>query len=93
MPAPLLHAPVWRKSSYSARNGECVEVAFATVGVPDWRKSSYSANNGDCVEFALVEDVAGTRDSKDPGGPELWFRGARWGNFLAAVKAGRFDLA
>lgn len=58
-----------------------------------WRKSSYSANNGDCVEIALTDEAVGARDSKNPGGPELWFAGAPWGRFVAAVKAGRFDLA
>lgn len=33
---------VWRKSSYSAANGGCVEVG--------WRKSSFSGGNGECVE-------------------------------------------
>ncbi|MEV6231604.1 DUF397 domain-containing protein [Saccharopolyspora shandongensis] len=59
----------------------------------DWRKSSYSANNGDCVEVALGIAAVGARDSKDSGGPELWFRGASWGSFVAAVKGGRFDLS
>lgn len=42
-----MHEPgalVWRKSSFSAGSGDCVEVA--------WRKSSFSAGNGDCVEVA-----------------------------------------
>ncbi|MEU5848911.1 DUF397 domain-containing protein [Saccharopolyspora shandongensis] len=93
MSAPLLNVPVWRKSSYSTNNGDCVEIAFVTAEVPDWRKSTYSANNGACVEVALADEVVGARDSKNPGGPELWFRGARWGRFVADVKAGRFDLS
>ncbi|MBB5152642.1 DUF397 domain-containing protein [Saccharopolyspora phatthalungensis] len=93
MTAQRREVSAWKKSSYSANNGDCVEVAFVTFnGVPGWRKSSYSANNGECVEVALTDEVVGARDSKNPGGPELWFRGARWGRFVAAVKAGRFDL-
>ncbi|WP_190823088.1 DUF397 domain-containing protein [Saccharopolyspora pogona] len=83
----------WRKSSYSANNGDCVEIAFATRNETDWRKSTYSANNGMCVEIAVADEVVGARDSKNPGGPELWFGGARWESFVAAVKCGRFDLA
>ncbi|GAA4861523.1 DUF397 domain-containing protein [Saccharopolyspora rosea] len=84
-----MSAPVWRKSSYSANNGVCVEVAFSD---PAWRKSSHSANNGECVEVALGERAVGARDSKDVEGGELWFSQRRWGNFVGAVKAGRFDL-
>ncbi|MEV0057798.1 DUF397 domain-containing protein [Saccharopolyspora shandongensis] len=84
---------VWRKSSYSAANGACVEIAFATRNEADWRKSTYSANNGACVEVALAGEVVGARDSKNPGGPELWFRGGPWGSFVAGVKGGRFDLS
>jgi hypothetical protein len=51
----------WRKSSYSAGNGECVEVA--------WRKSSHSADNGECVEVAST--LAAIRDSKNPTGAIL----------------------
>ncbi|MGW1676182.1 DUF397 domain-containing protein [Saccharopolyspora sp. NPDC002376] len=87
-----MSALIWKKSSYSANNGMCVEVAHAVANETEWRKSSRSARNGECVEVALAESVVGARDSKDPGGPELWFRGVRWGGFVAAVKAGRFDL-
>ncbi|MBB5152641.1 DUF397 domain-containing protein [Saccharopolyspora phatthalungensis] len=58
-----------------------------------WRKSSYSANNGVCLEVAIAEDAVGARDSKDPGGPELWFGSAHWSGFVAAVKDGRFASA
>jgi Domain of unknown function (DUF397) len=43
--------PAWRKSSWSANNGACVEVAA-------WRKSSHSRANGDCVEVAGVDPAA-----------------------------------
>lgn len=47
---------------------------------------------GQCVEVAIAEEVA-VRDSKDaPNGPVLHFSRAEWGEFVAAVKAGRFDL-
>jgi hypothetical protein len=51
----------WRKSSYSAQNGQCVEIA--------WRKSSRSAGQGQCVEVAST--LAAIRDSKNPVGAVL----------------------
>lgn len=78
---------VWRKSSYSSGNGDCVEVAFA-----DWRKSSYSSANGSCVEVASTEALVGVRDSKQHGcGPILEFSNTEWDAFIRAVKAGEFD--
>ncbi|MGW3470256.1 DUF397 domain-containing protein, partial [Saccharopolyspora sp. NPDC000995] len=58
----------WRKSSYSANNGDCVETAFATRSGAGWGKSSYSTNNGARVEIAVADTVVGARDSKNPGG-------------------------
>jgi hypothetical protein len=46
-----MNAIQWIKSSYSANNGDCVEVAAVPI---KWIKSSFSANNGDCVEVAAV---------------------------------------
>ena len=41
----------WRKSSYSAEETSCVEIAF----VPSqWRKSGFSGTETNCVEVALV---------------------------------------
>jgi hypothetical protein len=50
----------WRKSSYSANESNCVELA--------WRKSSYSADEGNCVELAYTGAI---RDSKNPEGGRL----------------------
>lgn len=38
---------MFRKSSYSMSNGQCIEVDTS------WRKSSYRAYNGNCVEVNL----------------------------------------
>jgi len=50
----------WRKSTYSANESNCVEVA--------WRKSSRSANEGNCVELS---NTGAVRDSKNPAGAIL----------------------
>ena len=52
---------------------------------PRWRKSSRSQNQTACVELASAGAV---RDSKNPTGPTV---AVALGEFLAAVKAGRFD--
>jgi hypothetical protein len=66
---------VWRKSSYSAGNGDCVEIG--------WRKSTYSAGNGGCVEVGWPESDVAVRDSKHPAGPTLTFATPDWRAFLA----------
>lgn len=68
---------VWRKSSYSTVNGDCVEVG--------WRKSSYSTVNGGCVEVAPAPAGVLVRDSKDPAGPALAVTTAAWRAFLATI--------
>jgi len=59
----------------------------------NWRKSSACPNGAACVEVAaLPEGGAAVRDGKDPRGAELHFNAAEWAVFVAAVKAGEFDL-
>ncbi|WP_405493613.1 DUF397 domain-containing protein [Nocardia sp. NBC_00511] len=50
--------------------------------VRQWYKSSRSSNAADCVEVYQDGLRVGVRDSKHPGGPELWFTGAAWDAFL-----------
>ena len=71
------HEPgiLWRKSSYSGSNGNCVEVG--------WRKSSRSGSNGDCVEVAWPDGVA-VRDSKHVE-RALAFPVPTWREFLATL--------
>lgn len=68
----------WVKSSHSANNGTCVELAQLPAG---WVKSSHSANNGECVEVALGADHVAVRDSKHPNGPILLFPATTFRHF------------
>lgn len=92
---------MWRKSSFSAGNGACLEVAFrkssfsgdsANCVEVGFRTASASATNGCCVAVGACEHGVLVRDSKDPDGPVLSFTRAEWSAFLAGAKAGEFDL-
>jgi hypothetical protein len=56
MATPALSRAVWRKSSYSNANGECVEAAVLDGAA--WRKSTRSNNGGECVEAATLSSTA-----------------------------------
>jgi nitrite reductase/ring-hydroxylating ferredoxin subunit len=79
MPTPDMSPALWRKSSHSAQNGACVEVAA-------WHTSSYSARNGNCLEATANGAVVAVRDNKDPDGPHLEFAPAGWRTFAARLK-------
>ncbi|MGV9411835.1 DUF397 domain-containing protein [Nocardia sp. NPDC003693] len=49
-----------------------------------WFKSSRSADANECVEVYLGDSRVGVRDSKTPGGPELWFAPEAWDAFLGS---------
>ena len=57
-----------------------------------WRKSTRTNGQGACVEVAHLDVVVGVRDSKDRTGLVLAFDATDWRAFLAAVRAGRYDL-
>ncbi|MGH3721351.1 MAG: DUF397 domain-containing protein [Pseudonocardiaceae bacterium] len=80
MTAPEPDGIAWRKSSYSAVNGGCVEVG--------WRTSSYSAPNGNCVQVAPAPDRVLVRDSKNPEGPALALPPTTWRAFLHTLTPG-----
>lgn len=80
---------VWRKSSYTQSNGECVEIAFPDA---DWRKSTRSQGDGACVQVALKPSCAGIRDSKQPDGGVVLTGFSAWDAFRRAVKRAELDL-
>jgi hypothetical protein len=84
-----LSGAVWRKSSHTQGNGECVEIAF-----PDatWRTSIRSQGNGACVQVAVAPSIAGIRDSKNPDGGVLLASFPAWDAFRLAAKHAELDL-
>lgn len=61
---------------------------------PKFRKSTRSQGGGNCVEVADGDRSAIlVRDSKDQAGPVLSFGPGGWGEFVSAMKQGRFDLS
>jgi hypothetical protein len=57
-----------------------------------FKKSSFSENVGSCVEVAAIGNGVVVRDSKNPGGPMLWFSAMEWTAFLYGVLVGEFGL-
>lgn len=84
-----LAGALWRKSTYTQSNGECVEVAFPDA---DWRTSTRTQSNGACVEVALKPSIAGIRDSKQPDGGVVLAGFPAWDAFRQAVKRAELDL-
>jgi Domain of unknown function (DUF397) len=56
-----------------------------------FRKAGDSGDHG-CVEAAADETGVRVRDSKDQTGPVLGFTDHEWSVFVAAARAGEFDL-
>jgi hypothetical protein len=51
-----------------------------------------SCGHGACVEAEIRANGVRVRDTKDPGGPDLFFTDLEWTSFLEGVRQGRFDL-
>jgi hypothetical protein len=56
-----------------------------------WHTSTRSSATN-CVEVRGLDGDVAVRDSKNRGGPMLRFARTPWQEFLAAAKAGEFDL-
>jgi hypothetical protein len=56
--------PTWRKSSYSADDANCVEIAY-------WRRSTFSSDVANCLEITFDGPTAAIRDSISPSTPHL----------------------
>ncbi|MET9794993.1 DUF397 domain-containing protein [Nocardiopsis alba] len=76
-------ALVFRKSSHSGRDQNCVEVAQIPT---TFHKSSHSAQGQNCVEVAGLPSAAAIRDSKHPGAGHLPFPAAEWSVFLRTAR-------
>ena len=74
----------FRKSSYSGRDVNCVEVAPLPS---NFRKSSYSGHAQNCVEIGSLPRGAAIRDSKRPDAGFLPFPSAEWSSFLGSARA------
>ena len=53
-----------------------------------WRTSSYTGSGENCVEVAPLPGGAGGRDTKDRGGPVLYFTTGQWRDLLSRVRRG-----
>lgn len=73
----------WQKSSYSAGDGNCVEVRA--------RRADLAGNNRNSVVLADAGDGICVRNSRHPDGPQLRFTSAEIAAFFAGVKDGEFD--
>ncbi|GAA0557477.1 hypothetical protein GCM10010172_45580 [Paractinoplanes ferrugineus] len=58
----------------------------------EWRTADHGDGDGSRVEVALLPDGGwAVRDSREPGGPVLFFTPAEVRAFVAGVKDGEFD--
>ncbi|NJP24890.1 DUF397 domain-containing protein [Microbispora hainanensis] len=57
----------------------------------EWRVSS-RCSGGNCVQFAQVTEGVALRDSKNPDAGALYYSLQEWHAFVAAAKAGAYDL-
>jgi Domain of unknown function (DUF397) len=63
------------------------------LSAASWRKSTYSTGGGqNCVEVAVLPGAVAIRDSKDPHGPAHIFGAAAFGDLLARIQRGEYDL-
>jgi hypothetical protein len=78
MSTPEPNGIVWQTSSFTAGQGNCVEVG--------WQTSSYSAGQGNCVEVARTPADVLVRDTKDRSGGTLDVGLPQWLAFVAGLR-------
>jgi uncharacterized protein DUF397 len=60
-----------------------------------WRKSTFSGSSGNgdgCVEVAVFPGGIAVRDTKDRALPPHRHSAQAWGEFLAGIRAGEFEV-
>ncbi|WP_017583614.1 DUF397 domain-containing protein [Nocardiopsis valliformis] len=72
----------FRKSSYSATESHCVEVAQIPAS---FRQSSHSGHIQNCVEVSPLPTGAAMRDSKHSDAGHLPFPASEWSTFLTTA--------
>lgn len=78
----MSHRLEFRKSSYSGRDQDCVEVAQIPMG---FRKSSHRGHAQNCVEVSSLRSGAAMRDSKHPHAGYIPFPASEWSTFLTTA--------
>ncbi|MCP3015494.1 DUF397 domain-containing protein [Nocardiopsis dassonvillei] len=73
---------MWRKSTYSRGDTNCVE---ARLNTPSWHKSTYSAGETNCVEVAEGVTTA-VRDTQNRELGHLSFTAAEWTALVDSLK-------
>ncbi|MEV0065107.1 MULTISPECIES: DUF397 domain-containing protein [unclassified Amycolatopsis] len=79
MIAPDFAQAMWRKSSYTTSDSNCVEFAA-------WQTSSYTTDQSNCVEVATSLVEIGIRDTKDRAGGHLTVSRTAWTAFLSSAR-------
>lgn len=83
---------IWTTTGQHALDQQLEDaVTGGRLDAAEWRHSS-SCNGGNCLEVAPMGNLIAVRDSANADGVILAFSGSRWRDFIADVKAGRFEM-
>ncbi|MEV2274715.1 DUF397 domain-containing protein [Nocardiopsis sp. NPDC049922] len=75
---------MWRKSSYSIAESNCVETLLTA---PGWHKSGYSAREQSCVEVNETPQAILVRDTQHRDLGHLAFPGTEWTSLVDTLKS------